>query len=127
MGLEEEETIILKTRDIDKMPEIKYTLNDLYNLVEIYSPSLRIIKLQKKIAKLKISEQSASHFPTVDLVLGLGYQNTQLFGVSRMSENFNGQNWEPAIGFTFKAALPIYSGGRVSAMVDSAVTEFYKI
>ena len=129
MGLEEDEAITVKLKDIDKVPEIKYTLNGLYNMAEIYSPSLRILKLQKKVAKLKIYEQNASGFPypSVDLILGLGYQNTQLFGVSRMSDNFNGQNWEPAIGFTFKAAIPIYSAGRISAMVDSATSDYYKI
>jgi outer membrane protein len=127
MGLEEIESITINPKDIETIPEIKCSLEDLYKMAEIYSPLIRIVTLEKRAAIVKISVENASHYPKVDLLIGLGYENKDIYGVSEMSENFNFDNWSPAFHGALKASLPIYSGGRISASVDSAVSDYNKI
>jgi len=127
MGLEETENIDINPVDIEIIPESICSLNNLYQLSEIYSPVIRISKLEKKIARLKADEEAGAHFPKVDLLMGLGYKNTKLYGMENMQDNFNIENWTPAFYTTIKASLPIYSGGRTSAKVDSALTDYNKL
>lgn len=127
MGLEENEVLSISPRDIDKVPEVSCPLDDLYKMAEIYSPLLRMTTLEKRAAMVKISIENASHYPKVDILFGFGYENEQLYGLGKAGENFNVDNWSPAFHAALKASLPIYSGGRVSASVDSAVSEYNKI
>lgn len=128
MGLEETENININPVDVDVvLPEVACTLSNLYRLSEVYSPVIRISKLEKKIARLKASEESGAHFPRVDLLLGLGYENKRLYGISNMGENIDRGNWSPAFHGTVRAAIPIYSGGKISAKVDSALSDYNKI
>jgi len=127
MGLEEVESLTINPRDVDTIPELNCQVEDLYKMAEIYSPLIRIITLEKRVARLKISEENASHYPSVDLLFGLGYQNDKLYGLSQASENFNFQKWSPAFNGAIRAALPIYSGGRISAQVDATVSDYNKI
>lgn len=127
MGLEEMESLMINPKDVDTIPELNCMLDDLYKMAEIYSPLIRIITLEKRAARLKISEENASHFPKVDLLLGLGYQNEKIYGVEQISDNFNFEKWSPAFNGALKATIPIYSGGRISAKVDSTVSDYNKI
>ncbi|HPS88262.1 MAG TPA: TolC family protein [Spirochaetota bacterium] len=127
MGLEEGEASLINPKDIETIPVIKCTLDELYRMAEIYSPLIRIITLEKRSAILKISEESAAHFPRVDLSLGFGYANPELSAFSNASDNLNTDKWNPSFLGAFKATLPIFSGGQISARVDSAVSDYNKI
>jgi len=127
MGLEETENININPADIEIIPESICSLNNLYRLSEVYSPVLRIAKLEKKIARLKAEEEAGAHFPKVDLLMGIGYKNTQLYGMENMEDNFNIENWSPVFNAAIRATLPIYSGGRISARIDSALSDYNKL
>ncbi|HOV07670.1 MAG TPA: TolC family protein [Spirochaetota bacterium] len=129
MGLEENDQIdiIPENIDLEKLPEINCTLANLYRMCEVYNPELRIARLQKKIAQLKITEEAGSHYPTVDLLIGLGYENKKLYGMGNIGSNFEAGSWSPAFHGAIRASLPIYSGGRISARVDSATADYNKM
>jgi outer membrane protein len=127
MGLDEVETLSINPGDIETIPELNCQLDDLYKMAEVYSPLLRIVTLEKRAARLKISEENASHFLRVDLLLGLGYQSEKLYGMGQMSDNFKFEKWSPAFNGAIRATIPVYSGGRISARVDSVVSDYNKI
>ncbi|MBP9043548.1 MAG: TolC family protein [Spirochaetes bacterium] len=129
MGLEENDQIdiIPENIDLEKLPEINCTLANLYRMCEVYNPELRIARLQKKFAQLKITEEAGSHYPTVDLLIGLGYENKKLYGMGNIGSNFEAGSWSPAFHGAIRAYLPIYSGGRISARVDSATADYNKM
>ncbi len=129
MGLEENDQIdiIPENIDLEKLPEINCTLANLYRMCEVYNPELRIARLQKKIAQLKITEEAGSHYPTVDLLIGLGYENKKLYGMGNIGSNFEAGSWSTAFHGAIRASLPIYSGGRISARVDSATADYNKM
>lgn len=127
MGLEETENININPVDIDTSPDVFCSLTNLYRLSEVYSPVIRISKLEKKIARLKASEESGAHFPKVDLLIGIGYENKRLYGMNNMEKNIDGGNWSPAFHGALRAAVPIYSGGKISAKVDSALSDYNKV
>jgi len=124
MGLEEEGAADIRPVDREGLPELKFSVDELYKLADIYNPLIRRTKLEKRIARLKVSQEQANHFPKVDLMLGLGYENQKLTGGDNFSDNFKGDNWNPAFHGAIKASVPVYSGGRTSALVDSAVSDF---
>ncbi len=124
MGIDEEGSLDLEPVDVMQLPEIKYTLDELYRLADIYNPMIRKTKLEKRIARLKISQEQANHFPKVDLLLGLGYENQSLEGGENFSDNFKSDNWGPAFHGAIKASVPIYSGGRTTALADSATSDY---
>ncbi len=127
MGLEEVESSSINPKDIETIPDLKCTLDELYKMAEIYSPLIRIVTLEKKAARLKISEERASHLPKVDLLLGLGYINERIKVAQNVSENIKVSNWSPAFYGLIRASVPIYSGGRLSAQVDSVESDYNKI
>ncbi|OQA18650.1 MAG: outer membrane channel protein [bacterium ADurb.Bin363] len=127
MGLEETENLNINPVDADTIPESLCSLSNLYRLSEVYSPVIRISKLEKKIARLKAAEQMGSHYPSVDLLIGLGYENKRLYGMNNMQDNLDWGNWSPAFHGALRASIPIYSGGRISAKVDSAVSDYNKV
>ncbi|MCL2154146.1 MAG: TolC family protein [Leptospirales bacterium] len=127
MGLEEIESITINPKDVETIPELKYSIDDLYKMAELYSPAIRMITLEKRTARLRISEENAAHFPRVDILFGVGYQNEYLYGLHKVSENFNMNNWSPAFNAAMRAAIPIYSGGMITARVDSAESDYNKI
>jgi len=127
MGLEELESITINPKDVETIPDLNYSIDDLYKMAELYSPAIRMIILEKRTARLKMSEENAAHFPRVDVLFGVGYQNEILYGAKRISENFNMNNWSPALSGMLRASIPIYSGGMIVARVDSAETDYNKI
>ena len=127
MGLEEVESLSINPKEIDAVPDLKCSLEDLYRMAEIYSPVIRIITLEKRGARLKISEDRALHYPKVDLLFGLGYTNEKIYGFNELSENVNSVNWSPTFYGLVRATVPIFSGGRISATVDSTISDYNKI
>lgn len=124
MGLEEVESVSINPKDIEIIPEFNCSLEDLYKMAEIYSPSARIITLQKRAARLNILVENASHYPNVDLSLGLG---SKLYGRAMQSEGYKIQEITPGLAATVVASIPIYTGGAISARVDSAESDYNKL
>ena len=127
MGIEDTEDLDIIPEDIIKIPEITVTLDDLYSLSQIYSPVIRIMVLEKRLARMKISVETAAHYPRVDFQAGMGYELDRMHGAASFDENFLGENWTPAVYGLFSITIPIYSGGRISAKVDSAESDYNRI
>ena len=127
MGIEDTEDLDIIPEDIIKIPEITVTLDDLYSLSQIYSPVIRIMVLEKRLARMKISVETAAHYPRVDVQAGMGYELDRMHGAASFDEHFLGENWTPAVYGLFSITIPIYSGGRISAKVDSAESDYNRI
>jgi outer membrane protein len=106
----------------DEIPQLQYTLDELMKLGEMNYPDMLIAKMQKDITKIKVAVEKAGHYPQVDLQVGAAYENGQLD-----RPVFDSDNWKPTFAAGFTAKIPIYSGGMVSARVDSAETEYNKM
>lgn len=124
MGLDQDDSRDFSPVEVEVFPELKYSLEDLYRLADIYNPMLRRTKLEKRIARLRISQERANHFPRVDLLLGLGFENKKLQLAENIADNFKTESWSPAFHGTIRAAVPVYSGGRISALVDSTTSDY---
>jgi outer membrane protein len=106
----------------DNLPELQYTLEELYKLGDLSYPDIQIARMQKEITKIKVAVEKAGHYPDVSLQLGAAYENGQLD-----KSIFDSQYWKPTFAAGFVARIPIYSGGMVSARIDSAETEYNKM
>jgi len=120
-------SIDIEPVDIKEMPELKYSAQELFQLSQIYYPELRRMKLMKKIKKLNISVQKAARQPSIDMLFSLGYENKNLQGMSNVDENFQTRNWNPTFHGALKAYFPVYSGGAITARIESAVTQYNKV
>lgn len=109
---------------IDKMPQVRFSLKEIYSLAENYYPEMRIARYTRDLNKLNISVEKAAHLPTVDILGSVGFENRNLQYGSNLGENFTGENWNPTLHAGLKARLPIYSGGGISAKIDAAVAEY---
>jgi len=127
MGTEETESLNINPVEMETIPDLPCSLSNLYKLSEIYSPVLRISKLEKKIARLKAEEEAGAHYPKVDLNFGIGYKLEKLKTLESFNENYNTSNWSPVVYGLIAATIPIYSGGRISAKVDSALSSYNKL
>jgi len=114
----------IRLEHFEKMPELKYSIEDLYKLGEIYYPEIRIIKINIKINKIKIAAEKAKRYPKVDLNFALGYENGILGLPDNPSEIYNLKNWKPMFSFAFRAKFPVYLGGAIGAKIDSAIRDY---
>lgn len=121
MGLEEVESLSINPRDIEVIPEVKYNLDDLYRMAELYSPATRIITLQKRQAKLNIIIENSAHYPKARLEMGFG---TNIYGRSQKSEFYQFQKLTPGFSVYLITSIPLYTGGAISAKVDSAESDY---
>ena len=124
MGLDEP-THEFVLENFPELPELKYSLEDMYKLGEIYYPEIIIVQMQKKIKKMQIDVEKAKRYPTVSFLLSLSYQNRSLYYNNHFGELIPGK-WEPAINGAIMAKLPIYDGGAITSMVDAASSEYNK-
>jgi len=76
---------------------------------------------------MKVSTETAAHYPKVDFQAGAGYELDRVHGADKLDENFTGKNWTPAFYGLFYVTIPVYTGGRISARVDSAESDYNKI
>jgi len=127
MGLAEVETLNIKPKDVESIPDINCSLDELYRMAEIYSPVLRIVTLQKRSAKLKISQDDAAHLPVAGLNFRLGYTESKIYGAQKFSKNMESENWGPTFYGGVIASIPVYTGGRISAQVDNSTSDYNKI
>jgi len=112
---------------IEDLPEVKFSVDELYDLSKQNYPELNMVLLQKRIGKLNVELQKASNYPTIDITAALGFENRNLQGASAFEENLQSNNWSPTAHAGFTAALPIYSGGAISGKIDSAVSQYNSI
>lgn len=127
MGLEDTGDLDIIPQDIEKMPGIAVSLDELYSMSQLYSPLIRISVLEKRLAQMKIATETAAHYPKVDFQAGVGYELDRIHGANKLEDNFAGENWTPAFYGLFAVTIPIYSGGRISARIDSAESDYNKI
>lgn len=127
MGLEDTGDLEIVPQDIEKIPGIAVSLDELYSLSQLYSPLIRISVLEKRLAQMKIATETAAHYPKVDFQAGIGYELDRIHGANKLEDNFAGENWTPAFYGLFAVTIPIYSGGRISARIDSAESDYNKI
>lgn len=127
MGLEDTEDLEIIPLDVVSLPAVTRTLDELYSMSRLYSPAIRIAVLEKRLAQMKISTETAAHYPKVDFQAGAGYELDRIRGADRIDENFTGDKWTPAFYGLFSVTIPIYSGGRISARVNSAESDYNKI
>jgi outer membrane protein len=106
----------------DEVPVLQYSIEELNKLGDLNYPDLQIVKMQKDISRIKVFVERAGHYPSVDLQLQAAYENGQLDKYV-----FDSSNWKPSFGAGFVARIPVYSGGMVTARIDSAETEFNKM
>ncbi len=126
MGLDDpgKEVSLEKAGDL---PDLKYGLEDLKKLADIYSPDLKIIRTQKRIARSQIAVDKAQRFPVVEFQFSLGFENDSIQGIDNISENFASKNWKPRFSGAFRAYFPIFTGGAVNAKIDMARMDYQKL
>ncbi len=125
MGIKSSNILKILPGSLKEIKEIKYSLEDLYKISEIYNPQIIINRLSKQIAKLAIASRRAQHEPTLHMILSLGYLNSKL-ETNKLQENYNMNNWNPTFGGVISAGLPLYSGGAISASVEIAIIDYNK-
>lgn len=89
--------------------------NGWYKLAEESSLALARAKVQTDIAKEQIDRAESGHYPTLDLVAGTQYSDTD----SQMSSS---DATDASIGLQLN--LPIYSGGGISSAVKQAQHQY---
>jgi outer membrane protein len=124
MGIDES-TNDINLVDYDELPELRYSVEDLYKLGELYYPDILIIHTEKRIKKYQIDIEGAKRYPTVNLLMSLSYQNRGIWVNNQFGELIPG-TWTPTFNGAFQAKMPIYDGGGISALVDSARSEYNK-
>lgn len=126
MGLIED-TIDFVPSAVQTLPDLKYSIDELYNLSLYNYTELKMVKHKKDLGKINISIQKASHYPTVDIAAAFGFENKTLQGYKSFEENFQGDNWSPTVHAGFTASMPIYSGGAISSKVDDSISLYNAI
>jgi outer membrane protein TolC len=125
MGIEDSGDALL-LEEFTKMPELKYSVEDLVKLGAEYDPDIQIARINKKIHRAKIAIEKAQRIPTVDVFASAGYENGSL-SFDKFGDNFKSSNWKSTYAFGFTARIPIYSGGAICAKVKAARAEYNKM
>lgn len=112
---------------IEKLPLLRYSVEELSKLAELYYPEIQIIRAQKRISKIKIDIEDSANYPKVDIIMALGYDNKNLQPVDTFYENFYRSNWNPSFYGTARAYFPIYTGGAISSRVNTSISEYNKM
>jgi outer membrane protein len=73
-------------------------------------------RISKEIAKMQIELAAIGHLPSLGLVAGLGYNNTDYDIDQPVSRNTDSSN--ATIGLNFN--VPLYSGGKITSVVKQA-------
>ncbi len=124
MGISETEHI-MELVDFDELPALKYSVDNLFKLGEIYYPDIGIIQTEKKVKKIQIDIENAKRYPTVKILFSLSYQNKRIWVDNQFGEIFPG-TWTPTFNGAIQATMPVYDGGAISALEDAALSEYNK-
>ena len=125
MGVPETEGELL-VEDIRDLPELKYNLSEMYRIAEEHSPDIILASYQKDTARVGIEVAQAAHSPYMNLYVMGGMENDTLHGRQYFNQNFRSENWTPSFHGGVLSGISVYSGGGISASVDSALAEYNK-
>jgi len=112
--------------EIEKLPELKYTYEELVKLANIYNTDLQTIQINKLIDKYKIEIERAERYPRIELYFLFGYENKSVYRNDSLKGFIDEENWQIKIAPSLRIRLPIYTGGAISSKVDAAITNFNK-
>jgi outer membrane protein len=133
MGIMDEDIEFSPIR-IGKLPELRFELKKLYQLAESNNPDIKISQMTKEVNQLNISMARSAHYPSVDLLGMLGYQNSGILHDWKNSyenpdifkEKLKGDNWSATFNMGISAKVNLWSGGGIDAKVDSKIAEYNK-
>lgn len=125
MGIEEYEGEVVLDETL-VLSELKYNFDELLKIALVLSPDLSIAKINKEISRQKVIAAQQKHLPTVGAFFSLGYENTQIAGVTEFTDNFKSNNWDPSVHAGVTMSMPIYSGGAISGAVAKARADYNK-
>jgi outer membrane protein len=119
---------------VDKLPEVRFDLKRLYQLAEGNNPDIKISQMTKDINQSNISITRSAHYPFVDLVGMLGFENTDIFYGSKdqykkaetYHEKLKWDKWDSTFNLGIGAKVNLWSGGGIDAKVDSKIAEYNK-
>jgi len=109
---------------MQQFPELRYSVNELYDLAQANSIDIRSVNMKKDLSKLNIELQKSSRYPRVDIQAAFGFENRDLQSKEERESAIRGNNWEPTFHAGFTASMPVFSGGAISGKVDRAVAEY---
>jgi len=93
-------------------PPVPATVEAWLQEAEGANPELASLRHQVEMARQEVERQRAGHHPTIDIIAGRAY------GSNESASQINQRNTTDYLGF--QVAVPIYSGGAVSAAVRQA-------
>jgi outer membrane protein len=111
---------------IEALPEVKYSMEQLFDVAEDEYPDFRIARISRSIQKTNLETEKAGRKPTVDVVGSFGMENRNLSGMGTIAEDIGPNNWKPTVHFALQAKVPIYTGGALSGKIDAAKAEYRK-
>ena len=129
IGITENDLPNLRPVPIKDIPKLRYSFEELTQLAMLYNPDIQIVNYDTRIQRKRVSMARALHNPTVDVEFGIGLQNQSFWGVDSNNEFaniFKFDKWAPVFFGNFVAAIPVYSGGAISAKTDAAMSEYNK-
>jgi len=121
-----DESIKIKPGVVQELPELRFSLAELYSLAENNYPDLRITRMNKAVQKINIAVQRAARSPSLSVYGSLGFENKDLAGAENATDNFMYDKWEPTFHAGLQARVPIYSGGAIPGRINAAVAEYHK-
>ncbi len=129
MGLEASSDYDIVPEEFEILPVLSTSLKNINILAEIYSPDIRMVKIQKRIAKINVEAKKAGHLPVVNLSMGVGYKLEKFYGIGsgKFNKNVDSDEWLPVVYVLFNSTIPIYSGGAISSMVDASRSNYNKV
>ncbi len=130
MGILDEDIEVLPEK-VEDLPQLKYSLKELYKLGEYNYPNIKLAKLNKKVSKIRIEVEQSARYPTVDILGALGFENKFDNNEFKSWDKFNnrffdGDNWEPTVHAGLQARMPIFDRGGIEGKVESAVADYRK-
>lgn len=130
MGLSEAEIEIIPV-DTGILPAVRFSIEQLITIAQDHYPEIRVVRLNKEIQKYNIEVERASRYPMVDMSASFGYEKKDLLSYrdKKLDHDFAGGHegkWEFAAIFGVTARLPLYTGGAITARINSAKAEYYK-
>lgn len=128
MGISDESIDVVPVKT-ENLPNLKYSLSELYGIAESNYPEARIMRLTKEISRINIAVEKSARRLTVDMLASLGFENKNIIGGDApgvVQGLVTLDNWKPAFHAGVQARLPIFDGGAIGARVDGAKADYNK-
>ena len=113
--------------EIEKLPELKYTYEELVKLANIYNTDLQTIQINKLIDKYKIEIERAERYPRIELYFLFGYENKSVYRNDSLKGFIDEENWQIKIAPSLRIRLPIHRWGNIFKLMppSPASTRIY--